>query len=167
MTEDERREILADEWLMVRHSGEIPEITFHATLYYLTEEKDGPGLKLRDSELSTLKEAALKRYHEIILRDISVENYHKTIYRGVRRSLYNWHRCKTFGERQFVRCDDFREKAARTLLFFLDQGIKSAGRDLPEQFINCSLAELEELAEELGISSEQLPQEIDQFCLPD
>jgi len=164
VTENERQEILADEWLMVRHSGEIPEITFHATLYFLTEEKDGPGLKLRASELTTLKEAALERYYEIILRDISVENFHKTIYRGVRRSLYNWHRCKAFAERQFVRCDDFREKAVRTLLLFVEQGIKAAGRDLPEKFINCSLDELEELTEELGLD---LPQNIAQFCLPD
>ncbi len=167
MTEDERREILADEWLMVRHSGEIPEITFHATLYYLTEEKNGPGLKLRDSELSTLKEAALERYHEIILRDISVENYHKTIYRGVRRSLYNWHRCKAFAERQFVWSDDFREKAAQALLLFLSRGIQEAGLDLPDKFINCSLNKLKELTEELGLHPEQLPQNIAQFCLPD
>lgn len=167
MTEDERREILADEWLMVRHSGEIPEITFHATLYYLTEEKDGPGLTLTDSELSTLKEAALERYHEIILRDISVENFHKTIYRGVRRSLYNWHRCKVFARRQSVEFGDFREKAARSLLLFLAQGIKSAGQDIPEQFINCSLSELEELAEELGLGPEKLPPKIAQHCLPD
>jgi len=167
VTEDERREILEDEWLMVRHSGEIPEITFHATLYYLTEEKDGPGLNLRARELETLKEAALERYYEIILRDINMENYNKTIYRGVRRSLYNWHRCKAFAERQFVRCGDFREKAAQTLLLFLDQGIKAAGREIPEQFMNCSLNELEELVEELGLSPEQLPQNIAQFCLPD
>lgn len=167
MTEDERREILADEWLVVRHSGEIPEITFHATLHYLTEDKEGPGLTLRADELSSLKEAALERYHEIILRDISLENFHKTIYRGVRRSLYNWHRCNAFMARQFVRDDEFREKASQTLLLFLEQGSKAAGKDLPEKFINCSPGELKELAEELGLGEEQLPCNISQFCLSD
>ncbi len=166
MTEDERRELLADEWLVVRHSGEIPEITLHSTLHYLTEDKDGPGLTLSEKELSSLKEAALARYHEIILRDICVENYHKTMYRGVRRTLYNLQRCQAFATRQSIECDDLRETAAQALLLFLQQGSRAAGKDLPQNFINCSMKELEELSRELGLKVEQLPSNIVQFCLP-
>jgi len=165
VTEEERRELLADEWLIVRNSGEIPEITLHSALYYLQEDEDGPGLELTREELHALKEAALERYHEIIIRDISVENYHKSIYRGVRRTIYNWQRCQTFGERQSVPCEHFREIAARALLLFLQHGSDAAGKSLPENFINCSCNELRKLVEELQIDSEQLPDNIAQFCL--
>lgn len=167
MTEDERRGILADEWLVVRHSGEIPEITFHGSLHYLTEDSDGPGITLREEELSSLQEAALERYHEIILRDISIDNFHKTIYRGVRRTLYNLHRCQAFSTRQSLDCSGFRETVARAFLVFVEQGMRSAGKSLPEKFINCTPQELEELTRELGIAVEELPADISQFCLPD
>jgi hypothetical protein len=165
VTEEERTNLLADEWLIVRDSGEIPEITFHSSVYYLTEDGDGPGLILAEDELVGLKDAAVLRYHEIILRDISLENFHKTIYRGVRRSLYNWHRCKAFIERQSVPSDDFYKTAALALLFFLEQGVAAAGKDLPVNFIKCSFLELIELAGEFGITLDQLPFDVAQFCL--
>lgn len=166
MTEAERRELLEDEWLIVRNSGEIPEITFHSSCYYLTEEQDGPALQLTEEELTNLKDAALQRYHEIILRDISIENFHKTIYRGVRRSLYNWQRCMAFVQRQSVAGDTFRETAARALVLFLEQGVAAAGTSLPENFLNCTVQELRELREELGVSDEVLSPDIARFCLP-
>jgi hypothetical protein len=167
VTKEERDELLADEWLMVRHSGEIPEITFHSSLYYLTKESDGPGLSLTEEELASLKDAALLRYQEIILRDISVENFHKTIYRGVRRTLYNWHRYKAFTLRQSIACGHFRETAAQTFVQFLEQGVSAAGKSLPEHFINCSAEQLIALGEELGVTVEQFPPAITQYCLSD
>ncbi|MCK5070066.1 MAG: hypothetical protein KAR01_05975 [Desulfocapsa sp.] len=161
MTKEERDELLADEWLIVRHSGEIPEITYHSSFYYLCRDPDGPGLDLTESELNTLKDAAVQRYQEIILRDIRVENFHKTIYRGVRRSLYNWNRCEAFALRQSVASSSFQKVAAQALLIFLEQGISS----LPENFINCSVDQLNELAAKFGLDPKQLPKGIDQFCL--
>lgn len=167
MTKEERNELLADEWLIVRHSGEIPEITFHSSLYYLTVESDGPGLSLTDEELARLKDAAFQRYQEIILRDICLENFHKTIYRGVRRTLYNWERCKAFTLRQSIDCGTFQEKAAQTLLDFLEQGVSAAGKTIDKNFINCSAVQLIALGEELGLMVKQFPPDIAQFCLPD
>jgi len=165
VTRDERNVLLADEWLIVRDSGEIPEITLHATLHYLTEDTDGPRIILTEAELAELKDAAVQRYHEIILRDINIDNFHKSIYRGVRRSLYNWHRCVAFMERQSIKMDDFQKKAAQALLLFLELGVKDAENNLPKNFINCSMLELAELAGEFGITAEQLPFNIAQFCL--
>lgn len=165
MTRDERNVLLADEWLIVRDSGEIPEITLHATLHYLTEDTDGPRIILTEAELAELKDAAVQRYHEIILRDINIDNFHKSIYRGVRRSLYNWHRCVAFMERQSIKSDDFKKKAAQALLLFLELGVTAAGKELPEKFINCTVLELTELAIAFGVTSEQLPSNITQFCL--
>ena len=167
MTEEERGELLADEWLIVRNSGEIPEITYHSSLYYLQDDGDGPGLELTDDECHVLKEAALERYYEIILRDISLANYHKSIYRGVKRTIYNWQRCQMFTRRQGCSsCDAFRATAARTLLLFLKEGLENSGKGLPENFINCTVEELQQLAEELKIGADELPQNIAQSCTP-
>ncbi len=165
MTEEERRELLADEWLIVRNSGEIPEITFHSSLYYLTEDEEGPGLCLAEEEILALKEAAGKRYQEIILRDMDLDNFHKTIYRGIRRSIYNWERYLKFCQRQSISCGDFRQTVARNLLFFLEQGKSGAGKQLPEVFINCSFFQLICFGQELGLGLEQLPGDIYLFCL--
>ncbi len=164
MTE-ERDELLADEWLIVRHSGEIPEITFHSSLHYLCKENDGPRFTLTEAELTSLKEAAVQRYQEIILRDIRVENFHETIYRGVRRSLYNWDRTEAFALRQSIDWTSFKEIAAQALLLFLEKGRSAAGSSLPEKFINCSVNKLNELAGKVGLDLKQLPDNIAQFCL--
>jgi len=165
MIEEERKGLLADEWLIVRNSGEIPEITFHATLHYLTEDTDGPGLLLTQAELDELKDAAVKRYQEIILRDMNIENFHKSLYRGLRRSLFNWHRFVAFRKRQSIQVDDFKKIAAKSLLLFLEQGMALAGQELPRNFINCSALELAELAGEFGVATDKLPSNIRQFCL--
>ncbi len=165
MTGEERIELLADEWLMVRHSGEIPEIAFHSSLYYLCQESDGPRLSLSEEELVKLKDAAVQRCQEIVLRDITVDNFHKTIYRGVLRTLYNWERCKDFALRQSVDYALFQKTAAQALLVFLEKGRAAAGRTLPVKFINCTIVQLNELANGLGLDVRQLPDDVARFCL--
>ncbi len=167
MTEDERSELLDDEWLIVRNSGEIPEITYHSSLYFLEQDPEGSGLSLTETEKQFLKDAALDRYFEIILRDIQLENFHKTIYRGIRRSIYNWHRCLAFVERQGGDCDGFREIAVAALVLFLEEGSNAAGGSLPERFLNCSFDELMEFFEDLGFAFEGLSLDLEGFCLLD
>lgn len=164
MTGEERDELLDDEWLIVRHSGEIPEITYHSSLYYLTREADGPKLFLLDAELSRLKGAAVLRYQEIVLRDLSLDNFHKTIFRGPRRTLYNWQRFNDFMVRQEIEPGDFDRVVARELLIFLEQGVECVGKTLPEHFINCREEQLLEFVAELGIDQQLLPPNIGQFC---
>lgn len=167
MTEEERAELLEDEWLIVRNSGEIPEITYHSSLYFVSVDPEGPGFELSEVEKNRLKDAAVQRYHEIILRDIQLENFHKTIYRGIRRTIYNWYRCKAFTERQNLDCDAFRETAARDLILFLEQGMQAAGNSLPVNFLNCCFEELLELAKELNVDPEKLSPNLLKYCLPD
>ncbi len=95
-----RKELLEDEWLMVRHSGEIPEIALHSAFYALTEDPEGPCLQLSAEEIQYLQEAAAARYQEIILRDLCYENRELTIYRGVLRAICNWHRFVAFCKRE-------------------------------------------------------------------
>lgn len=161
----ERQEILEDEWLIVRNSGELPEITFHSSLYFLTEDKSGPGLVLDENEILSLKHAAVERYQEIILRDILLDNYHKSLYRGIRRAIYNLERLQKFCERQGLEWVYFREIVAEQLVLFLEQGISIAGNDLPRVFLNCTFDQLLIFLEKCEVQKEQLPENIMQFCL--
>ena len=52
MISDERTLLLEEELLLVRHSGEIPEVALHASVHYLTEDPEGPGLVLADIQLA-------------------------------------------------------------------------------------------------------------------
>lgn len=165
MTEAERAELLADEWLIVRNSGEIPEITYHASLYFIAEDPEGPALELNAAEKKKLQDAAVQRYQEIILRDLQIENFHKSVYRGIRRTIYNWHRCKAFGQRQDLDCNAFRQTVAEALLLFLQQGIQEVGESLPGQFLNCHFATLLEFVVELQVDAEQLPPNLELFCV--
>ncbi len=160
-------DLLEDEWLIVRNSGEIPEITYHASLYYLEKDPLGPGLDLGSAQKQHLKEAAVERYQEIILRDIQSENFSKTIYRGVKRTIYNWHRYEAFCARQELECQQFRETISTALLLFIDQGIEAAGKSLPEQFLNCRVDELQKFMKDLGKKKEQLPGDLSCHCLAD
>ena len=53
----DKKAYIAEEAFMVLHSGEIPEIALHSSLYYLTEDPDGPGLELNADEILPLKQA--------------------------------------------------------------------------------------------------------------
>ncbi len=158
-------ELLENEWLIVRNSGEIPEITYHASLYHLEKDPLGPGAELTNVQKQHLKDAAVERYHEIILRDIQIGNFPKTIYRGVRRTIYNWHRYQAFCARQGLECRKFRQTVATTLLHFLEQGVNAVGESLPEQFLNCRFDELRQFAEELHVKKEKIPDNLSRYCL--
>jgi len=165
VTRAEREELLADEWLIVRHSGEIPEIALHSSIYFLTQSSDGPQLILDDKERVTLTSAAAQRYQEIVLRDIQLGNFHKSTYRGVRRTVYNWERWKAFAHRQSVDHTVFQSEAAEALLDFLEQGVAVSGKTLPNTFINCNMAQLVALATDFGLTMSQLPMDVSNFCL--
>ena len=91
---------LTEELLIVRHSGEIPEIAFHSSLYYLCEDPDGPQLTLGQNELDLLRQQVVARYREILLRDLSPENRDARIFRGLKRCIFNWERLGKFCTRQ-------------------------------------------------------------------
>jgi len=69
-----RQELLEEEWLLVRHSGELPEIAFQSAMYCLVEDPEGPRLRLHPEEIHALREAAIDRYQEILLRDLVMKN---------------------------------------------------------------------------------------------
>ncbi|MDF1577058.1 MAG: hypothetical protein P1P81_01290, partial [Desulfobulbales bacterium] len=103
---------LDDELLMVRDSGEIPEVALHGSIYFLSRDPNGPGIDLAPQELRLLKEMAAARYREIIRRDLSPECRDKSHYRGVGRCIANWHRMERFCRRERLAVDAFRKEVA-------------------------------------------------------
>jgi hypothetical protein len=144
------KEILEDEWYLVRHSGETPEIALHSAVYYLTRAKDGPKATLDKEYLNTLREAAVERFSEIILRDLRHANYGTAIYRGLNRSIINYRRFCTFCLRQKVDPGEVRKQTAEALQDFLVQELSDVRSGKPP-IIDCSHRELQIFAAELGI----------------
>jgi hypothetical protein len=156
-----RQDLLDNEWHAVRDSGELPEIAYHSSLYYLTADDDGPHLQLSDEENRRLLGAAGLRYREIILRDMLPENRGKSSYRGLKRSIENWRRFIVFHERYNLESHCLQQEAATTLQAFLASEI--ADGIFPSTLLNCSLQELLSFACELGILRHELPDNIDKL----
>ena len=149
----ERRSIIEDEFFLLRDSGELPEIAYHSSLYYLTEDQDGPGLVLTESEKRLLQEAALERCREIVLRDLMPDNRDLGIYRGPQRSIYNWQRYCKFCRRTKRQIDDwFRAKVAQALITFIQQEMEDIREGQRDSSVNCTTEDLLIFAEELGVS---------------
>ena len=149
---DGRSEILEDEWLVVRHSGEIPEIALHSALYYLGQDPEGPRLILKEQEIGLLRAAAMERFAEIVLRDLNFANASLPIYRGLKRVIYNWQRYQVFCRRQQQNPDGLRDKAAQALRRKLDRVATEPGLKAP--FFNCTCLELSALMRDLGLDRE-------------
>jgi len=147
---DERDFILEEELLLVRHSGEIPEVALHASLHYLCDDEEGPRLILGDEELRSLQDAALARYREIILRDLDLVNRDRSLFRGIRRALHNWYRFARFSEKIGTPYEAFRASAAQALLTFLQQELEDVRSGTRTSSINCSAEALVTFALALG-----------------
>ncbi|WPD23088.1 MAG: hypothetical protein SD837_00710 [Candidatus Electrothrix scaldis] len=153
----ERRSIIEDELFLLRDSGELPEIAYHSSIYYLTEDQDGPGLVLTESEKSLLQEAALERCREIVLRDLMPDNRDLGIYRGPQRSIYNWRRYCSFCRRSGRRIDDcFRAEVAQAFINFIQQELRDFAEGEGSSSVNCGQEDLIFFAEQIGICPDTL-----------
>ena len=165
MITTERTQILEDEILILRDSGEIPEIAYHATLYYLTEDGQGPGLSaLSDEELIRLQEAALHRYRQIVQRDLDPANRDLGIYRGILRSIYNWQRMQDFCRRLGRDCSFFKETVARALRDFLGRELADLKDNSRTSSINCSAERIAAFAAALDCPPDALPPGWQELC---
>ncbi|HFQ90360.1 MAG TPA: hypothetical protein ENK27_09835 [Desulfobulbus sp.] len=153
----EREQLLEEEFLILRHSGEIPEIAYHSSLHYLCEDAEGPGLVLSEEEVRALQDAALVRSREIVLRDLDPDNRDLSLYRGVRRSICNWQRHLDFCRRIGRDDSSFLPRVRQALVGFLHREAEDVCQGLRASSINCSDEALAEFIAELGIGPEELP----------
>lgn len=164
MARQDKRKHIAEEAFMILHSGEIPEITFHSSLYYLKDDPEGPGLELQDEDLLPLIEAVSRRYREIILRDLQPENRGKSIYRGVARCAANWQRWLKFCSRESLDSAAIQDETAQALQKFLKQEVAEVKSRTRKSSINCSSREIEDLAKCLGMSPADMPEGWQGLC---
>jgi hypothetical protein len=157
-------EHLDNEWFVVRHSGEIPEIALYAARHYLTEAEDGPRLYLSRDQWGRLLDAARVRYREIVLRDLQLDNRDTSIYRGLARSIINYRRFESFCSRHGLDMQDFcREVAAALLIFLVAESAEVAGGGRKSS-INCTFAELNDFACRIGLVRDSLPESMRRLC---
>lgn len=155
---------LQDEWYVVRHSGEMPEVAYHSSVYFLTKDEEGPQLALSENEHMFLREAAAERYKEIVLRDILPENRGSAAYRGVQRSIYNFRRFRQFCLREQFDMGHFPEKVAFSLRSFLDVLAEEQAAGAKTTALNCTFEELSSFAEEVGLARDTLPKDLAAIC---
>ena len=144
-------EAIENEWYIVRYSGETPEIAYNSAIYHLGRAKDGPHACLNEEQVELLKNAAVDRYTEIVLRDLQHANCSKSIYRGIGRSIVNYRRFCIFCKRQQLDVIRVRSQAAEALQIFLETEIKQLESENRSSIINCTLQELQDYALELGV----------------
>jgi len=157
MTDEKRIAILEEETFILRDSGEIPEIAFHSTLHYLTEDEEGPEMVLTGDELKLMQDAALFRYREIVLRDLDPANRDLSIYRGVCRTIYNWQRMQDFCNRIGRDASSFKKTVGQALVDFLVQELTDVKNGSRMSSVNCSVAKIVEFAASLDLSTDSLP----------
>jgi len=155
---------LDNEWFVVRHSGEIPEIALYAARHYLTEAEDGPRLDLSPEQWGRLLGAAEGRYREIVLRDLQPENRDTSVYRGLARSIINYCRFESFCRRHGLDMEDFCREVAAALLIFLVVEAAEVARGGRESCINCTFTELNDFACRIGLVRDSLPISMRRLC---
>ena len=155
---------IAEEAFVILHSGEIPEVTFHESLYFLTEDAEGPCLQLNFDDILPLKQAVVKRYRAIILRDLDPENRDKSLYRGLARCSANWKRMEKFCAREKMGFSALQAETADALINFLCIEIADVRSGCRSSSVNCCKTEIEELALLVRISAGGMPEGWQELC---
>ncbi len=162
---NEREELLADEILIVRNSGEIPEIAFHSTIFFLTSDPEGPQIALKQEEITLLRRQVIERYREILIRDLTPDNRDKSIFRGVKRSIFNWERLGKFCQREELPVENsLRQEIAEALHVFLHQEALEVREGVRVSCLNCTETELLDFAATLGLEPNELPVNWQSIC---
>lgn len=158
MKDSDKKAYIEEETFIIRHAGEIPEVAYQGSLYYLTEDPVGPGIVLEPDDATPLRKAVIERYREIILRDLDPENRDKRIYRGLARCLANWQRLLKFCAREKMDSRVIQNEAATALQKFLFIEINDVLNGNRSSCINCSAKEIETLVDFLELSVADLPE---------
>jgi len=164
MIDPDKKKYIEEEAFMIVHSGEIPEVTLQSSLHYLTEDPDGPGLELNGDDIIPLKQAVVKRYRAIILRDLDPGNRDKSIYRGLARCRANWQRFRRFCSRENIDFGAIRAETAKALQEFMQQEVDDVESGKRSSCINCPQEDIAGLAESLGLSPADLPRGWQKLC---
>ncbi len=130
-----RKEVLQEAEFILYEGGEIPEVCFWNSYFYLTSPSpEGLGLKLTKEEIKTLQKAVVERYMLIIQRDLTFEYIDKPFYRGIPRAIVNVQRLKNFLKNTGLEAEYkglLRRKVKRLFKKFKDD-LKKNNKDISE-----------------------------------
>ncbi len=136
----------------IENSGEMPEVAFYESLFYLTEEEEGPKLVLTSSDIKVLEDAVVNRFKTIILRDLEFANRRSTIFRGLKRAIINYNRLKKYQKRKNRIDSGMKDEMSSSLLEYIRCECEDISDKRYYRTINCTREELEHFAEELGVN---------------
>ncbi|MBW2647075.1 MAG: hypothetical protein JRE23_13060, partial [Deltaproteobacteria bacterium] len=148
---DSKEDYLQDEAELIENSGEIPEVAFHESVSYLTEQADGPKLILTPADIELLEDAIMRRYKIIILRDLDHTNKSSSIFRGMKRAIINYERLKKYQSRKNRAAPDWKEEFGQALINYLDRECRDISEGRLYSTINCDRDKVEEFAKILGV----------------
>lgn len=158
-------DLIEDELMAIRQSGEMPEVALHSALHYLREDPAGPGVTLAPEDMLRLKDAVEARYRRILLRDLNPRYRDKPIYRGLSRAMANWQRLVRFCERDRRDVGVHRQAAAAALYAFLAVETKASAAGRTPSAVDCTADELAAFALALGLKPETLPGGWEKTCV--
>jgi hypothetical protein len=161
----ERRSLIEDEVLAIRHSGELPEVALHTALFYLQEDPEGPRLRLTGEEARHLQDAVEQRYRRILMRDLNPRYRGKPIYRGLVRAAANWGRLERFCRSDHRDAAAHRQAAAEALQAFLLTETHDVAAGRPPSAANGSRDALAAFARALGLAPADLPPGWEAVCV--
>jgi hypothetical protein len=165
LTIKNKMDLIEEEAFMISKAGELPEVAYHASIHYLTEDIEGPGIHLEPHDLTPLKKSVVNCYKRIILRDLDPDNRNKRIYRGLKRAAINWSRLSEFAIKEKIDLNKIKSELSKAFMIFLKResdDVLSGGR---KPSINCSFETLSGFASQLGFYKNQLPSHIRKICL--
>jgi len=150
--------LIDDEVLIIETSGEMPEVAYHGSIYYITTDPAGPRLSIAAEQLAKLKLAVVEGYRRIIIRDLTLDNRDKRIYRGLARCVVNWARLERFCRAEGIDTAWVAHEVRAALKKFLEAEVADV-RQGRRTCVNCSPASLLSLANRIGFESRQLPRD--------
>nr|MBF0221860.1 hypothetical protein [Desulfobulbaceae bacterium] len=153
------KELLDDEVLIIENGGEIPEVTYHGSLYYLTEDPGGPGAILSEDDMLRLKLAVVEGYRRIISRDLMVENRDKSLYRGLERCAANWDRLMVFSKKENLDLQRMAEAVCEGLRRFFNVEVGDVITFGKRSSVNCTPETLRDFFSKVGLDHADLPEE--------
>ncbi|MFH1671916.1 MAG: hypothetical protein ABIF87_00590 [Pseudomonadota bacterium] len=149
---DSQEDYLQDEAELIENSGEIPEVAFHESVSYLTEQEDGPNLTLTPADIELLEDAVMRRYKIIILRDLDHANRRSSIFRGMKRAIINYERLKKYQRRKNRAAPGWKEEFGQAFISYIDRECRDISEGRLYRTINCGRKKIEAFANELGVN---------------
>ena len=155
-----RSEIREEADGIVLQGGEIPEVALYESLNHLQKI----GIQITGEELRHLREAVIRRYRDIILRDLTPENVVHSFFRGPERARINHQRLRRFTQNTLGPGHDNQEETGRLLMVYLRHEADRIGTGRDYNTLGMTEDELRDMLKDVGIDPADLDDLIDRVC---